>query len=239
MSTSPRHVPLAEYVEGALDAAELATVDAHLRECAECRDEVRLARLGRAAARHAAAHPEQVPDGLHDRLMSGIGSPATVPASHRPRVLLAAAAALVLLGGIGTVVLRDPAPPRTTSVVAAQDNSVIDAAMTAFEQGQMPGGTAPQPAPDLSRLGLAIAGAGAGSLASQPVSAYAYSASGQQNRVVVYLSDRPFASPALKDAKYIPVPMHDLWVTWIPGAEPKLIVGTDEKLVHDVCELLL
>ena len=116
---------------------------------------------------------------------------------------------------------------------------MLDTAVADYRAGRLPvAGRPAAAAPDLRGLGLSVEVSGAGSLAEQPVSAFGYR-TGAGERVVVYVSDRPFTAPALKDAQYVPKAVEDTWVTWIPGSAPTLVVGEDERLVHDVCEALV
>jgi anti-sigma factor RsiW len=99
---------LADYVDGTLDPSARATVDAHLRTCATCRDEVALADAG---ARAAQGVPEpRAPEGLGDAAIAEASRMATERnpevtsiagrARRRPttsRVLAAAGAAAAVL----------------------------------------------------------------------------------------------------------------------------------------------
>lgn len=172
--------------------------------------------------------------------------PAGGPSRRTVLGLAASAAAAACLAGV--VITRGVRPgPGRASVPSPQDNSpssaddpVLAAALSGFEAGRLPGSaTVPGDPPDLSDLGLTVQASGAGVLAAQEVAAYDYRAATPSTRVTVYRSERTFDSPALAGARYIPVPMDEAWVTWIPGTPSVLVIGTDEKLVHDVCEALL
>lgn len=220
-----------------------------------------LARLGREAAALERSQPDddERVAALHERLMEGLppaarsGAPtATRPHRARPhpsrRALLVAASGLVV-GGAALELLRrsstgatppvatGPATDGVTTPPAGE--GVLDTAVADYRADRLPAGGRPDtPAPDLRRLGLSVERVSGGSLAEQPVSAFDYR-SGAGDRVVVYVSDRPFTSPALQDAQYIPKAVQGMWVTWIPGAAPTLVLGENERLVHDVCEALI
>ena len=99
---------LADYVDGTLDPSIRAEVDAHLRSCATCRDEVALSRAGARAA-ESLGQPA-TPEGLGDAAIAEAGRLAAERnpevtsmagrARRRPptsRILAAAGAAVAVL----------------------------------------------------------------------------------------------------------------------------------------------
>ncbi|RKT79934.1 putative zinc finger protein [Terracoccus luteus] len=205
--------------------------------------------------------------GLHDRLMArlpaaaraqatdGGGSAAGSQRGLSRRGLLVAAAGLVVAaagveavrrttGGGETPVTSRPGTGASSGVGGADGGvgdgaGVLETAVADYRSGRLPvTGRPAAMAPDLRGLGLSVEASGGGRLAEQPVSAFRYR-TGSGERVVVYVSDRPFTAPALQDAQYVPKPVEDMWVTWIPGRAPTLVLGEDERLVHDVCEALI
>lgn len=253
-------LPLAELVEGVLDERERRAAQAHLLGCPSCSAQVSLARLGREAAALDRFDPDdERVEALHERLMDALPAAARsgAPIATRPRrarshpsrrALLVAASGLVV-GGAAVELLRRTStganPPVGTGTAGggltapAAGAAVLDTAVADYRADRLPAGGRPATsAPDLRELGLSVERVSGGSLAEQPVSAFDYR-SGAGDRVVVYVSDRPFTSPALQDAQYIPKAVQGMWVTWIPGAAPTLVLGENERLVHDVCEALI
>jgi hypothetical protein len=88
----PHHL-LADLVDGTLDAAARAQVEAHLAACDSCRDDVDAARTGRRAARSL---PEvAAPVDLHDRIVARGGGREGPPRWYRWAGAAAAAALVV------------------------------------------------------------------------------------------------------------------------------------------------
>ena len=120
---------LSDYVDGDLPAAESASVDAHLGQCAECRAIVEELR-GIVAAAGALPGTRPAAD-LWPDIQSRIArSPAVaVPVERRWRVsftlpqLAAAAVLLMLLSGGLVLLIRPAAPPPDTPVADATPRS--------------------------------------------------------------------------------------------------------------------
>ena len=114
---------LADLVDGTLDEETLAGVQAHLRTCASCREDLANATAGRAAARSLPQEP--APADLHERVAGGRRRPRSRGARLVPVGPAAAAAALVsrialALPDVGDETAdmragapRPPRPPRT------------------------------------------------------------------------------------------------------------------------------
>jgi len=85
---------LADLLDGTLDEADLAVVQAHLDSCASCRRDVADARLGIRAARSLPV--EDPPADLHRRVVGAEGRRGT-PAWYRWAGVAAAAAAVVAI----------------------------------------------------------------------------------------------------------------------------------------------
>jgi len=103
---------LSAHVDGALDQAELAAVEAHLTSCADCS---RRLQLLRATSRAVAGLPDEEPGPLDFSFLPA--NPTSVVSLPAPRgwrppswavPVLAAAAVLVVAGGVGTLMLRQP-----------------------------------------------------------------------------------------------------------------------------------
>ena len=89
------HEQLADLLDGTLDEASLAGVQAHLDTCEECRADVEAARRGREAARSLpVAEP---PGDLHERVVAAAGGGGRGGAPRWYRWVGAAAAAAVVL----------------------------------------------------------------------------------------------------------------------------------------------
>jgi hypothetical protein len=116
---------LAEYADGRLTPEAGAEVEAHLAECATCREELALAREGRAALGTLSEVP--APEGL----TLNVRRRARRPASPRAGRWVAAAAAAALLLAGGVVVIRavvDDGEPGTASPAAGTPQAPAPAA---------------------------------------------------------------------------------------------------------------
>lgn len=144
MTTDHDHALSGAYAVDALDADERARFETHLSQCADCRAEVDS--LREAAALLGIADEVAPPPALRDDVLAGIErirplppltrEPATVtPLFRRLPTLLAAAAAVVLLLGVGLAVLRpwsgDPGstpPTEADKILAAGDATHVEKA---------------------------------------------------------------------------------------------------------------
>lgn len=130
MTDHDLHALSGAYALDALDADERARFEAHLMTCADCREEV--ASLQEAAAL-LGTEPVEPPAAVRDAVLAGIesirplppvtGRTATVTSIvRRSRVLLSAAAAVVLLG-LGVAVVQPWAddPSVEEQIAAASD----------------------------------------------------------------------------------------------------------------------
>jgi anti-sigma factor RsiW len=108
---------LPDLLHGRLSAAERAEVDAHLRGCADCRDELELLRGMRSALRSAPAVSVE-------RIVAEI-PPYRAPVQRRPALSwggwrIAAAVTLLAAGGTSVVVARNgDRKPATVAVAPA------------------------------------------------------------------------------------------------------------------------
>jgi Putative zinc-finger len=134
---------LLEYVDGALDGDVRAEVEAHLRTCAACHEEVRLAAAGKRAANSLPA--PTVPAGLSD---AALAEAERIAAGAHPEVASIAAGAR-----------RRPNTQRSVGLVTAAA-VVIAIALIAPNLGGSSGSVAEQAA------SAPAAGAGASSAAS-------------------------------------------------------------------------
>jgi anti-sigma factor RsiW len=123
--TEHPEILLAEYADGTLTPQARAEVDAHLADCATCREDLALARNARAALGILPEVP--APEGLTLNVRRRARRPAT-PRTGR-WVAAAAAAALLLIGGV--VVIRavvDEGTARTASPAAGSPQAPAPAA---------------------------------------------------------------------------------------------------------------
>ena len=124
------------FLDAELPAAERARVEAHLRECASCRQALDQLRRVAAALAQAPA-PPPVPDGFAERLMARAARRAE-QASHRPVVvrlwpsfslaMRVAAAAMLALGiGLGALMGWDMSrtPSKPSQLAAAADPNAV------------------------------------------------------------------------------------------------------------------
>jgi anti-sigma-K factor RskA len=126
------HALSGAYAVDALDDIERAAFERHLAECAECQAEV--ASLRETAAMIAESTTVEPPAELRDRVLAGIATVRPLPPEapdpvvrprRLPRLLVAAAAAVVLLGA-GAVVVQEPWADETV-----QTPSVVEQVLTA------------------------------------------------------------------------------------------------------------
>lgn len=219
------------YLAGELPTAERDAFEAHLLTCDRCWAEVDTGRRGRALATLAR---EPAPAPLRERVHNAAA--AARPARRRPRTRVLVAAALVVIAAVTTMLAvrfagSDEQPPP------------IAVAVGGYRDDRLPGSGIPDRAgPDLSALRLAETGAGAGHLAGQPVTGYAYR-DGTGRRLLIYLSTRPFPMPAQADHPTGPagagVTRHrGVVVLCSRSPHTVLILGADEPLVWQVAAAL-
>ena len=258
-------LPLAEYLAGELDAAQNAAVDQHLVTCDPCWTEVHVARLGQVAAQRTT---ELASDELRRRVLTQLAAaaPDAVPARRRlwhvrpttpapPRrfpqlrtsvatVLVTAAAFTIgLLVGHTSPAPPSAAPPGAASAHAAPTSAptmgTLAAALSYYRLAMLPGtGIATAPAPDLRPLGLRVAGASDGTLATQPVTAYAYCDQAGARQIYVFLSATPFQ--ALAPAGSATSATHTVrgYTVFSATPHPMIVVGRNHQLVDQVASRL-
>jgi len=118
---------LSEYLDGALERSDRETLEAHLKQCAECART--LEELGRVRARARELTPAPVPDSLWPRIEKAIAEsgPARItPLESRragrsfslPELLAACLAVAVVSGGTMFAVLRHQSPAARTEPAA-------------------------------------------------------------------------------------------------------------------------
>ncbi|GAA3672530.1 anti-sigma factor [Nocardioides ginsengisoli] len=138
--TDHDHALSGAYAVDALDADERARFEAHLTTCADCRAEVDS--LREAAALLGADDVVAPPPSLRDDILAGIdrirplppvtGTVTPLRRRHRLPLLMSAAAAVVLLLGVGLAWLRpwhDEQPARLTAaerILAAPDATRLE-----------------------------------------------------------------------------------------------------------------
>ncbi len=137
--THPDELELADYVDDALPDAERALVERHLTACGTCREDVLLARAGRALATSLPAL--EAPDEIGRPAIEERAGPSVSPSAHRrwdrPLAALAAAAVIVAVAVIGPKLLSSSndagitsaaAPSATTGIAPTFDNGAEGAA---------------------------------------------------------------------------------------------------------------
>lgn len=128
-------LPLADFVDGEIDAATERLVERHLEECPDCRALVADLRTVRAAA--FTLDRQEPPASLLASLQAKIAAEraATPPPARWPNtpaawgVWLAAAAALVLFTSMSVMPLlrqNSPAPPATSAEPAVAGTALVD-----------------------------------------------------------------------------------------------------------------
>jgi hypothetical protein len=118
---------LADLVDGTLDEETLAGVQAHLRACASCREDLANARAGREAARSLPQEPP--PADLRERVLreAGGGRGRAAPAWYRWAGAAAAAALVIVIALALPDVGDEPADMRAGGAAtneAAEDSAV-------------------------------------------------------------------------------------------------------------------
>jgi hypothetical protein len=118
---------LADLVDGTLDEETLAEVQAHLRTCASCREDLAYATAGRAAAR--SLPQESPPADLHERIVreAGGGRGRAAPAWYR-WAGAAAAAAVVLVIALALPDVGDDADVQRAGDAATTEDAAGGAA---------------------------------------------------------------------------------------------------------------
>ena len=231
----------AEYLDHMPESAR-GDFEAHLLTCDGCWREICLAREGRELAEDAR---ELAPAGIRDDIRATItASVARQPTDrrrHRTALVLAVVAVVALAG---TVLVRTQVQRSLpSSTVVALPRTAVTAAVDGFRDNQLPGTTVPaQSAPDLSRIGLHLVGAGAGHLDGAAVSVFAYrDATG--TRLSVYQSSRAFPEDA--EAQHLG-DGDDAWtmqaggvsVLCAKGAHSTLLLSSDSALVRQAGAVL-
>jgi hypothetical protein len=203
------------YLGGAMSRRARRGFEAHLVECPDCWEEVRLGGLGRG---YAEAGRELAPQVLRDRIR---GEVSLVP--HRPRIGLRI--------GVGILVLALGAGAATALLVSRQPQAIE--ALVADFQGR-PALDDPVPPELPARLGdLTLVGVQAGEVGRLSVVGHRYrDAAG--HRVTVYRADGtfPMADGATAAAD-------QTWRAEVEGAVllcsdrpfPALVVGDDDREV--------
>jgi anti-sigma factor RsiW len=129
-------VVLGDYVDNALAPAERARVEAHLAECAECRELV--AGLRSVVATAAALAPLDPPRAAWSRIERGIRAEGAGRRTPRwPWLAAAAALALATFGGLKMAGVWSPAPPAmvaTAPAAGVDDAQAVAAELVQAEQ---------------------------------------------------------------------------------------------------------
>ena len=218
------------YLAGEVGPDQRDAFEAHLLTCDRCWGEVDAGRRGRALAEQAR---EAAPARVRAKLLTAVT--ANRPARRRlhVRLIVAVAAAVTVLAAAFVIRATGPDP----------EPAQIAAAVAGYRHDRLPGAGIPeQPGPDLTTLGLVESGAGAGQLAGQPVTGYAYRDRAGR-RLLIYLSDRPFPMPQPADAAADPAAAafsthHGVAVLCSRAPHTALVLGEDQRLVWQAATAL-
>lgn len=127
---------LPDLLHGRLGAAERAVVEAHLRECEDCRDELELLRSMRSALRRAPAVNV-------DRIVAEI-PPYCAPVRQRPARTwsgwrIAAAVTLLAAGGSSVVVARnrDRTPPHVATAPSPRELALAGGSIGELDDSEL------------------------------------------------------------------------------------------------------
>ena len=205
----------ATYLGGAMSRRARRRFEAHLVECPDCWEEVRLGGVGRG---YAEAGRELAPQDLRDRVR---GEVSLIP--RRPRMRLRV--------GVGVLVLALGAGGATALLVSGQPEA-IEALVADFQGRRALDDSAPAVLPE--RLGdLSLVGVKSGEVDSLSVVGHRYR-DPAGHRVTVYRADRSF--PMADGAR---AREGQTWRAQVEGAEllcsdqpfPALVVGDDAREV--------
>jgi len=228
----------ATYLEEDLSDAERGDFDAHLLTCEPCWQEICLARHGRELATGARdPAPPGLADDLRELITAAASSPPPVRGGRRMALVLAGAA-VVVVAGAGVAVTHQPwRHDPATSVSVTPPDTPLTAAIIGFRDNQLPGTDVPtQAAPDLSRIGFRLVGAGTGSVAGASMSVFAYR-DDAGTRLSVYRSSQAF--PEGREAHHLGGD-DDAWTMQAAGvsilcgrgSHATLLLSTDPAALH-------
>ncbi|MGH2655761.1 MAG: anti-sigma factor [Actinomycetota bacterium] len=203
------------YLGGVMSKRARRRFEAHLVECPDCWEEVRLGGVGRG---YAEAGRELAPQDLRDRVR---GEVSLIP--RRPRIRLRV--------GVGVLVLALGAGGATALLVSGQPEA-IEALVADFQGRRALDDSAPAALPE--RLGdLSLVGVKSGAVDGLSVVGHRYR-DPAGHRVTVYRADRSF--PMADGAR---AGEGQTWRAQVEGAEllcsdqpfPALVVGDDAREV--------
>jgi Putative zinc-finger len=214
-----RHDPEAAasaYLGGVMSRRTRRRFEAHLMECPDCWEEVRLSGVGRGFAEAAR---DLAPQALRDRIR---GEVALLPARPRFRIRIAVGVLALALGAGGAAFL----------VLASDQPPAIEALVAEFHGDRRLDGAAPPTLPE--HLGdLALIGVAAGNVNGLSVVGHRYRDPAGHG-VTVYRADRSF--PMAEGAR---PGQGRTWRAQLDGVEllcsdrpfPALVVGDDAREV--------
>jgi hypothetical protein len=203
----------AKYLGGAMSRRARGRFEAHLVECTDCWEEVRLGGVGRG---YAEAGRELAPQALRDRVR---GEVSLIPRRSRIRLRV----------GVGVLALSLGAGGATALLVSRQPEA-IEALVADFQGRRALGDSAPAALPE--RLGdLSLVGVNSGEVDGLSVVGHRYR-DPAGHRVTVYRADRSF--PMADGAR---AGEGQTWRAQVEGAEllcsdrpfPALVVGDDVR----------
>jgi anti-sigma factor RsiW len=232
----------AAYLDG-MRARPRRRYEQHLLDCDACWREVSLARLGRGLAERLT---EVAPPGTREAIRTSVTAAATearpgADRRHRRRLVLATGLVGVLLALGGGLAARRSW--QTNTVETTTSGSTVALAVASFRADRLPGTAVPaQQPPDLSALGLHLAGASTGTLNGTPVTVFAYRGHAG-SRLNLYRGTRPI--PETDQAQELDG-VEKAWRTEIGGItvicgpedHTELLLGSDPRLVHAAGTLL-
>jgi anti-sigma factor RsiW len=234
----------AAYLAGQMRRTDRRRYESHLVDCETCWREVALARRGRELAE---ATREAAPPTLRDDIRAAVTAAATAITTtdrRRPRVkpAVAVAAAVIIIAATASLAVLRPWQHTSTPASTA---SALNAAVASYRHERLPGtGVPTESAPDLTRLGLTLVGAGAGRVGGVAVTTYCYRTA-DGTRIYLYRSAQPFTETA--EARELDrndtdsawtVKTHGVTVICGRGSHSTLLLGSNPTLVHRAAVLL-
>ena len=219
--------------------------ETHLLDCDACWHEVTQARRGRCIAEGA---KDLAPPALREGIRAAIATRAAenrteamLAVTHRRTAVAITALAVVILALVGG--LRPWDSSQGTSDHGGSGTRVLTDVVASYRDASLPGTDIPgHSAPDLSRVGLQLVGAGAGRFDGTDISGFAYRDLAG-SRLTLYLGSKSFEEAADAHERAGPegawtVAIGGVSILCSRGEHVMLILGTDPNLVNRVATYL-